>query len=434
MNNGKEHARKLLRTFKGDHYVFGLDCFDRLGAVTARLGGRAAVVTSGMGKDWGPPLHDRTRSALRAGGVELSGELIRGARPNAPYEDVLRVADALREQNPDVVVAVGGGSVIDGAKASVAHAGLGREHPDLEAYFGVGKLTDMLEANGTQLTPLVASQLASGSAAHLTKYSNLTNLQTSQKKLIIDEAVVPPEALFDYGLTVTMSKSFTSDGALDGFAHALEVFFGAGDEAIEKIRPISLQAIDLIVNNVKDACDDPSDRAAREALGLGTDLGGYAIMVGGTSGAHLTSFSLVDVMPHGRACALMNPYYTVFFAPAIEPQLRDVAGILSAAGYVKEDTSGMKGRDLGLAVAAGLIALSEAIGVPTTLTQVDGFTDAHIAKALDAAKNPQLASKLQNMPVPLSADTVDDYMGSVLQAARTGDFTLIRSLNDPVDE
>ncbi len=62
--------------------------------------------------------------------------------------------------------------------------------------------------------------------------------------------------------------------------------------------------------------------AAREALCLATDLGGYAIMLGGTNGGHLTSFSLVDILTHGRACALMNPYYTVFFAPAVEGPLQ----------------------------------------------------------------------------------------------------------------
>jgi len=64
--------------------------------------------------------------------------------------------------------------------------------------------------------------------------------------------------------------------------------------------------------------DSQEDMDSRESLGLGTDLGGYAIMVGGTSGPHLTSFSLVDVLSHGRACAIMSPYYTVFFAPAIQ--------------------------------------------------------------------------------------------------------------------
>ena len=55
-----------------------------------------------------------------------------------------------------------------------------------------------------------------------------------------------------------------------------------------------------------------------------------------------------------------------------------------------------------------------------------GFTQGHIERALAAAKNPKLESKLRNMPVPLTAAQVDDYMGPVLEAARTGDFSLIR--------
>ncbi len=55
-------------------------------------------------------------------------------------------------------------------------------------------------------------------------------------------------------------------------------------------------------------------------------------MIGGTNGAHLTSFSLVDILSHGRACGLMNPYYTVFFAPAIQGPLRLMAGVMREAG------------------------------------------------------------------------------------------------------
>ena len=78
---------------------------------------------------------------------------------------------------------------------------------------------------------------------------------------------------------------------------------------------------------------NPQDTEARTALGLATDLGGYSIMLGGTNGAHLTSFSLVDILSHGRACSIMNPYYTVFFAPAVEEPLQLVGNIFQKAGY-----------------------------------------------------------------------------------------------------
>ena len=251
-----------------------------------------------------------------------------------------------------------------------------------------------------------ATQLVASSGAHLTKYANITDMATGQKLLIVDDAVVPPRALFDYAVTASTPPALTTDGALDGVSHCLEVFMGLAGPALEQARPVCLKGIELIVHSIKACCADPGSLPAREALGLGTDLGGYAIMIGGTNGAHLTSFSLVDILPHGRACAVMNPYYVVFFAPAIEEKLRAVAAIYRDAGYLKADAAALKGRDLGIAVAEAMIALSKDVGFPATLGEVPGFTDAHVARALAAAKNPQLESKLKNMPVPLSAGLV----------------------------
>lgn len=157
--------------------------------------------------------------------------------------------------------------------------------------------------------------------------------------------------------------------------------------------------------------------------------GGYAIMIGGTNGGHLTSFSLVDLLPHGRACALMNPYYTVFFAPAIEQPLRLVGELLRRTGRIEADTESLRGRELGLAVAEAMMAFADTVGYPTKLADVEGFGTAHIERALAAAKDPQLKMKRENMPIPLTAEMVDDYIGPVLQAARDGDLTLVRNVS-----
>jgi len=424
----KELAAALLRAFKGDDYVFGLGCFDALGGQVAAFGRRASVVWSGVGKDWGTAVHAATADALDRAGAKPAGEPIAGARPNAPREDVFRIAAALVDQDPDVVVCVGGGSCIDAAKAAAAYAGLGDRYPEIDAYFGVGQVSLMIEDTGRSMLPVVAAQLAAGSAAHLTKYSNITSVKRAQKLLIIDDAIVPPKCLFDYAMSASMSRDFTMDGALDGVAHCLEVYYGASGDGLGRIEPVSLLGIRLIVHHLKTACEDLGNLAAREALGLGTDLGGYAIMLGGTNGAHLASFSLVDVLSHGRACALMNPYYTVFFAPAIEDKLRAVGAVYKEAGHTNADLDRLRGRDLGLAVADAMLALSHEVGFPTRLAEVDGFTDAHVARALTAAKDPKLASKLANMPVPLSAETVDEYMGPILEAAKTGDFGLVKNM------
>ena len=75
-----------------------------------------------------------------------------------------------------------------------------------------------------------------------------------------------------------------------------------------------------------------------------------------------------------------------------------------------------------------MFELARRIGFPTTLGEVAGFGPEHIDRALSAAKDPQLKMKLENMPVPLTADMVDEYMGSVLEAARDGNLALIRNV------
>jgi alcohol dehydrogenase len=151
-------------------------------------------------------------------------------------------------------------------------------------------------------------------------------------------------------------------------------------------------------------------------------------MAGGTNGAYLTSFSLVDIASHGRACGIMNPYYTVFFAPAVQKQLRLVGAIYQRAGVISADLDKLSGRELGIAVAEGMVAFSKSINSPTKLTDLPGFGEAHIRRTLAAAKDPQLEMKLKNMPVALNAALVDEYMGPILEAARTGDFSVIKNM------
>jgi len=185
---------------------------------------------------------------------------------------------------------------------------------------------------------------------------------------------------------------------MDGIAHLIEVLSGAvGQDFYEKAAEVAAVGVKLIVNHVERAVAEPTDLEAREALGLGTDLGGYAIMIGGTNGGHLTSFSLVDILSHGRACAITNPYYTVFFAPAIEEPLKLLGGIYRDAGLTQADIDSLSGRELGMAVAEAMIALSKRIGFPTTLGEVGGFTKGHIERAPTAAactsvrNGPQIA-------------------------------------------
>jgi len=427
MNKSMEKAYTLLKDWKGEDYIFGMNVLDRVGALAAKFGRKALVVSNNT---YMKPVLDRVVASLSAAGVELAGGAIApDAKPNAPREDVYRLESYILHKAPDCIIAVGGGSTIDACKAANVLSVLGAvDTPEIDAYFGMNMVSSALESRGKKLLPLIAVETSASSGAHLTKYANITDPVIGQKKLIVDTAVVPAVSIFDYATTVSMPVGVTIDGALDAIAHTFEVFCGSKGEAYAKAAEIAETAIDLVATYAKVLITDPKNLEAREAIGLATDLGGYAIMIGGTSGAHLTSFSLVDIVAHGTACGIMNPYYAVFYSKAIQAQLRVIGLIFAKHGFIKADLSLLSGRLLALAVAQGMIDFGKAINAPTKLSDLKGFSEEHIARAVKAAKDPQLEMKLRNMPVPMTAADVDSYMEPILRAAASGDMTLIKEM------
>ncbi len=434
----RDKARKMLSDWKKENYAFGLGVLAKIGDF-AETGESTMLVVTGLGTEkWTEALLDDIRTCLKDKNIDIL-DIIKGARANAPREDVYRIANQIGKKRPDSIIAIGGGSTIDTVKAASVLACL--DSDDVETYFGMGLVGEKLKNEGKELPIVIAVQTAASSGAHLTKYSNITDPLTGQKKLIIDEAVVPPLAVFDYSTTIGAPYSITADGGLDGIAHSLEVIYGAaGKPFFSKVMDIAETGISLIVENLPRAVDEPEAEDARIALGLGTDLGGYAIMVGGTNYGHLFSFSLVNLLTHGRACALVNPYATVFFSSAIEPQLRMVGRILDKAGYIDEDIEKFSGRDLGIIVAQGMKKFSKRIKFPTTLDEV-GASTKDKERILKAAKNPQLWSKLEQAPISLisrnakgkidkfqTEANIDEYMGTLIDAIIGGDFDKIKNM------
>ena len=431
MNELFSKSKKLLSDWKGASYVFGRGVLPELGKIAAKFGKNALVVCN---TTYMKPVADAVVDALKSAGLSLAGNtIVPDAGPNAPRADVYRIETYILHYKPDLIIAVGGGSTIDACKAANFLATLGGAvTPEIDHWFGTGIVSEALTKTGKKLYPLIAVETSASSGAHLTKYSNITDPVAGQKKLVVDEGIVPPCSLFDYDVTASMPVPVTIDGALDSIAHCFEVFSGlpanAPREKYDLLAAVTEAAVELTVQYAPRVIRDPGDMEAREAIGMSTDLGGYAIMIGGTHGPHMTSFSLVDLAGHGTACGLMNPYYAVFFAPAIEKQLRLAGNIFKKYGYIPENLENLKGRELGLAFARGMIAFGKAIKAPTTLKDLPKWNDSYVDKILTAAKDPQLDMKLKNMPVPLTAASVDEYMGPIIRAAVNGDLSIIKSL------
>jgi alcohol dehydrogenase len=432
MNELFGKAQKLLKDWKGENYIFGRGVMNQLGSLAAKLGKNALVISNNT---YMKPVVDSVLDSLKKAGVNLSGgAVVPDAGPNAPRVDVYRIETHILHHKPDLVIAIGGGSTIDACKAANFLAALGdTATPELDHWFGTGIVSEALKNSGRKLLPLIAVETSASSGSHLTKYSNITDPVAGQKKLIVDEAIVPQYSLFDYDVTASMPIPVTIDGALDSIAHCFEVFSGlpanAPQEKYDLSAALTQAAIELTVQYAPRVIKDPKDMEAREAIGMSTDLGGYAIMVGGTHGPHMTSFSLVDLTGHGTACGLMNPYYAVFFFFSFEKQLRLAGNIFKKYGYISEDPESLSGRELGLTFAMGMVAFGKAIGAPVTLKELPRWNDGYVNKILEAAKDPQLDMKLKNMPVPLTAAKVDEYMGPIIRAAVSGDFSLIKTMD-----
>jgi len=438
--NYSSRAIEMLKSWKKESYAFGMGTLEKTGEFAERAGRSTMLVATGWGNSkWINPIVGEIKSFLENKNINIIG-IIKGARPNAPREDVYRIANQIGKKNPDSIMAVGGGSTIDAVKAAGVLATL--DPDDVEAYFGKGIVTERLNSEKKKLPPVIAVQTTASSGAHLTRYSNITDPLTGQKKLIIDDAITPPLAVFDYRTNMGAPYDLKADGALDGMAHCLEVVCGATSRPFfEEAMKIAETGISLIVENLPEALIKPGEDKAAGAIGLAADLGGYAIMVGGTNFGHLFSFSLVNKLTHGRACAIANPYVIVFFAPAIEPQLRMVGNIFKRYGYIDEDINRYSGRELGITVGRGMIKFLKSIKVPVTFGEV-GIDDGDKKRILTAAKNPQLWSKLEQAPVSLisrypdgrvdkdkTEENIENYLGSLIDAIISGDFDRIKNIS-----
>jgi alcohol dehydrogenase class IV len=438
MESQIQKAENILKKYKGDKYTFGINCLDAVAKYILEFGDNTLLIISQS--SWAATLRKKVLDILGKNKIKIKAEVGTSA-PNTPLEDVIKLADIIRKINPASIVCVGGGSAIDCAKNANALVSVGENHENLEKFFGVGEVSKIAAQKNKKLYPLIAVQIAASSGAHLSKNAVLTINKLNQKKLVSDELLIPDRAVFDYSTTLTTPLELTLDGAMDGLAHSLEVYYGAdinkiGIESFKKLEDVCLTSISMIVNTLPKLINDLKNIKYREIIGLATDLGGYALILGGTGGAHLNSFSLVDILTHGRACAVLNPYYTIFFAPAIKDKLIKIAEIYKdyiikedkSTGFGKIKFENIKARQLGELVAKAMIDFSMKIGFPVKLNDIRGFSDKHIDRILEAAKNPQLEMKLKNMPVPLNAQQVDYFMRPVLLAAKTGDFSYIKNI------
>lgn len=404
-----DKAKQILDDWQLTDVTYGPGTLAKAGEYAKRYGTRALVVI-GQGSVKKHGYLDALLESLTATGV--TAKVVEGVEPNPSKETIYRLAYYLLAAEYDVAIALGGGSTIDALKGGLILATI--KDGDIDEYFGVGQASPHMDA---MVPPMIAIPTTAGTSAEVTKYSNITDPTLQVKKLVSDMAIVPQVAIVDPSLTVSCPPRLTATVGLDSLTHLMEGYMnnvhddvdpGANDRALEGMR--------LLFEALPTAVQDGTNLEAREKMALACTLGGTVIVYKSTGGPHMNSFSWFDVMPHGDATGLMLPYYTAYYAPAIEAKLRKVADLLGV------EVTGSVGR----AVAEGLMAFYERLDFPTTLQAVPGFDPAIIDKAIaDAAQNQM---KLDNMPRPIPAEKKNEILRTIIESAVTGDLDAILAL------
>ncbi|MHC1693513.1 MAG: iron-containing alcohol dehydrogenase [Sphaerochaetaceae bacterium] len=422
-----QFARILLGSWRGGRYVSGSDSYGKLQGIVSSLG-RSVLVVFYHRVDAKTMAYIR-RNLCDSTGNSLEVRFVSICKEHAEKEDVYRLETYLLHYRPDSIMAIGGGETIDLCKAAVLLYNLGTASScEIDTFYGVGKVTRALRASGRKLIPIIAVQATAISGTHISKYINIVDMELNQKKLIVDEALVPTYSVFDYSSLKNIPLDIIIDGALDAVAHVTEVFYAVKNRDIKLVQTLTELVLELVLTNLPRLIKNPQNLKAGEALSVAADLGGYAIMLGGTSGGHLNSFSLVGIVSHGIACTIMNPYYMVFYGKAIQYQLHVIGTILQEHNFLQKEEMLLDGRDYAEAVARAMMAFSASISIPTRLDELYGFSETYIHHALTTAKDPELKMKLQNMPIRMEPEDVDTYMEPVLRAAQYGNLSLIHEI------
>jgi alcohol dehydrogenase class IV len=303
------------------------------------------------------PHGDRVRELLQAGGLEVVTH--DGCEREPSIEGIDAAWQELGQQDYDVLVAVGGGSAMDTAKAfAVLQAGGG------SAWDYTVEMGEDRRPVPASLLPIVAVPTTAGTGSEVTYNSVLTNRGLRVKAPIRDPAICPRVALIDPELTVSMPPRLTASTGFDAFTHAYERFFGTA-ELSSYVHQLSVIGMQTVVDHLETAVRDPQNVGARTALSWAATQNGMVVVAeGGEAALHVFGLPIGAVahVPHGQALAIMIGPITRRHVRRVPQRARELAGLF-----------GIQASDLPLAeleerLVLALVDWVRRIGLPTTLT------------------------------------------------------------------
>jgi len=325
-----------------------------------------------------------------------------GIPPEPDVECVEEMVKALQRENPDLVVAIGGGSVMDAAKAACASWQTGAHVSEL---FGPGKVT--AKAAGKALKRVVCIPTTAGTGSEATPYANIVDRKRGVKMLIADPAIIPEFSFVDPDFTLSAPKELTLAVALDALSHSTEGFLNfKAKDAHPDADSWALESISLIVSALPAALENPSCFESRLKLSAAATLGGMVIRNKPTGLPHLCSFSFYDKVPHGLVVASLLPHFWRFYLeePAVKERTMALKGVFPG-----------EGQDSPEKVVDAFAAFILSCGAPKSLGELEGCGEELIDKAAKAAKENPV--KLETAPRKVSVAESEKIIGGILKKA-----------------
>jgi alcohol dehydrogenase len=381
--------------------LFGAGMAAATGRVAADHGRRVLVITDPVIA--GTPGFAAVVESLAGLDVTVFPE----AAVDVPSSAVDAAASLGAAEDPDAIVAVGGGSVIDLAKVTallLAHGG------PLTDYYAVQSVPG-------PIVPLIALPTTAGTGSEATPVAVITDPATEMKIGVASPHLIPRHAICDPLLTIGAPPVVTAHAGIDALAHAVESYMAAREQPSPELvlgRPqvgknllsdaLALTAAGHIFRNLARAVEDGSDLEARTGMLYGSLLAGIAFGNSGVSAAHALQFALgaATHTSHGLGTGVLLPYVMEFNRPARPDEMAELSSLMGGDAVSQVHALGLR------------------IGLPKSLVEIGVGRDDLRGMAEAAVGIKRL---VDNNPAPLDADALE----AILDAAWHGEPDRLRT-------
>ena len=288
-------------------------------------------------------------------GANIAYEIFSDIKPNPTIENVQAGVEAFKKAAADVIVAVGGGSSMDTAKA----IGIIITNPDFADVRSLEGVADTKKP----CVPIIAVPTTAGTAAEVTINYVITDVQNNRKMVCVDVHDIPVVAVVDPDMMATMPKGLTAATGMDALTHAIEGYITKG--AWELSDMFHIKAIELIAKSLRGAVDNTDE--GREGMALGQYVAGMGFSNVGLGIVHSMAHPLGALYdtPHGVANAIILPTVMEYNAPETGEKYREIARAMGVKGV-----DDMTQDEYRKAAIDAVKQLSLDVGIPADLKEI----------------------------------------------------------------